>query len=331
MKILFAILVLFFTCASWARWTPQSEDTLKVRLGIAVPKYNFEIIAPNESEKVLLEPNTPSKTSLGVAYRNLGLTVAFQNPTTSEDNKNYGSSSSTDLKLRLFGKRTYEVSYQSYSGYFIRNSEDLDSAYLGSSVKIQRSDIRTQNIGFNFYWNFDEPDFSQAMAFDQSGFQTETNWGLSWLVHISRSSLTGDAPFVPAAASSKFGDLGNLTEIHRDTIATGPALGGMAVFGNYYLTGLLGVGAGYQRNNLEFQTLTDETKEGLGAYLTTRIGLGYNGEKHLFGSQILLDNVNTSMPNGELRGLDIELSLFYAYRFDSVNIPMANTVSAWLN
>lgn len=331
MKFFIGFLFFFSSLGASAQWVRQTADTLKVRVGLVVPRYNFELSSPNEDVRADFEPNSATKTALSFSYRNLGFNVYLQNPTSAEDNKNFGHTNTTDLQFRVFGKRTYELYYQNYEGYFIRNSEALDPSYAGVSNKIQRPDIRTQNIGMNFYWNLNEEDFSQAMAFDQAGFQTADNWGLSWLLHGNHSLISGDTPFIPAAAASQFGKLAALRKLQRDTLAGGMAIGGIAVYGRYYLAGLLGGGLGYQRNELEYQSSSSENNEALGVYATARGGFGYNSEKYVMGLQVFMDEVTTSLPMGHLYGKNIELTVFYSYRFSDINIPVANAISSWLD
>lgn len=209
-------------------WQRQPKDDLKIKFGIEVPRYNFEILAPENvsGSRAKFEPNTPSKTAIGFSYRNLGLNLATSNSADADSVAKYGSSSSTDLQLRLFGKRTYEFYFQEYNGYFISNSEDLDPAYKAVSSKIKRPDIKSKNFGVNFFWSLHESDFSQAVAWEQLGWQERSSWGVSWLVHLSQNSIEADAVLIPSLAKASFGNLGSLKDFHSNTLATGFGLGG---------------------------------------------------------------------------------------------------------
>ncbi|KYG64228.1 hypothetical protein AZI87_13375 [Bdellovibrio bacteriovorus] len=312
-------------------WTPQSKDTLKVKFGVAVPRYNFTILAPSGLTDAKFLPNSPSKSSLGFSYRNLGFTASVQNPVETEDKEKYGSSSAVDFQLRFFGKRTYEFFLQAYDGYYIENSAELDPSFANSSKKIFRDDIKTRNFGFNFYWNLDEENFSQAMAFDQAGFQKESDWGLSAYFHASRNSIAAKEAFIPAASASQFGSLSDLDGMQRDTAGPGIAIGGIAVYQNFYATAFVGLGLGYQRVNLEYVVKDDETSESLGSFSTGRLGLGYNGQRHSAGFQVISDAVSTTIEDGNIESSNIELMVFYSYRFEGINIPPANEVSSWFD
>ncbi|WP_172795352.1 DUF4421 family protein [Bdellovibrio bacteriovorus] len=312
-------------------WTPQSKDTLKVKLGLAVPRYNFTILAPSGLADAKFLPNSPSKTSVGFSYRNLGFTASVQNPVDEEDKENYGSSSAVDFQLRFFGKRSYEFFLQAYDGYYIENSAELDPSYANTSKKIFRDDIKTRNFGFNFYWNLNEETFSQAMAFDQAGFQKKSDWGVSAYFHASRNSIAAKDAFIPPSATSQFGSLGDLDGMQRDTAGPGVAIGGIAVYQNFYATGFIGLGVGYQRVNLEYVVKDDETSESMGTFSTGRLGFGYNGLRHSVGFQAISDAVSTTIESGNIESSNIELLVFYSYRFENVNIPPANLVSSWFD
>lgn len=334
LHILFLNLTLIFNFQASASWTKQKDDELKVQLGVVIPRYNFEIKAPKELSNSLatFEPHAPSKTAVSLSYRNLGVGLSSSNGTSPEENLNYGTSKSQDYQLRFFGKRSYEFFYQTYEGYYIKNSEDLDSSYSGRSERIQRPDIRSRNFGLNFLWSLHEKDFSQAIAFDQGGRQTGSGWGVSWLIHVSDSRITGDSEFLPSGSSTQFGVLAGIDDIHRKTVASGVGIGGIATTGSLYLTGFLGLGVGYQTLEVRIPDLqVDNTADTAGSYSTIRLGLGYNGEKHILGSQFILNNVTSSFADGEINGNSLDLSIFYAYRFSGVNIPILNPISGWLD
>lgn len=331
MRIL--LLIFFLGSQTLADWKKQSNDQLKLRTAIAVPRYTLEVQAPPENSnlKAVFEPHTPTKTSIGLAYRNIGISGSVTNATANEDDVKYGTSRSTDLNFRFFGKRTYEFFYQSYYGYFLKNSEDLDATYNSTDRKIIRSDMRSKNYGLNFYWNFNEEDFSQSLAFEQSGIAKSSGWGTSWLLHLSQSQLLADAAWIPSTASAQFGKLAGIKELKRQSLASGFAIGGIATAKGFYGSLFFAAGLGYQKALAVYEASPAEELNHMGTYFSLRSGLGYNGEKNVLGLQFLSDSVNTPIGKANISGVSIELSIFYAYRFDGVELPMANQVSSWLD
>lgn len=270
-----------------ANWSKQPEDNLKVEVGVVTPNLSFEIMAPEGLSQSLIKysPNTQSKTSLGLSYRNIGISASSANSTSEESQLNYGNSRSTDLQFRFFGKRTYELFYQTYQGYYIENSQEIDSSYGSTSLKIQRPDIVSKNYGFNFYWNLNENDFSQAIAYDQMGIQTKSAWGLSWLIHGSQSSIEGQSELVPASVAPVFlfffGQMASIAHFHRNTLATGLGIGGIASLNNFYIATMFALGFGYQEITYESLTSPPGTESITGRYISGRFGLGHNGPKNV--------------------------------------------------
>lgn len=331
-----ASLVFFLFCCSEiasAQWVKQADNALKLKLGVLVPRFNVEVDAPPETSasKLKLEPNAPTKTLLGFSYRNIGGSVSVANPVEAEKIRLYGSSSSTDLQLRFFGKRTYEFYYQTYQGYYVTNSEDVDPSYVGQSLRIQRPDIKTKNYGLNFYWSQHEKDYSQAVAWDQAGIQENSGWGLSWLVHLSQTSIEANAALVPSISKSSFGLLGSLQQLQRTALASGVGIGGITTFRRFYLSGLFALGYGYQNLGADFVSLPSKSYDQSGVYTSLRLGLGFNGEKNVVSFQILNDSVQSTIANGQVIGNTIELSLSYAYRFGDVDLPFLNKASSYLD
>lgn len=337
MKILLKVLILS-GLASQAQgqmsWVPQADDQLKVKIGAAIPKYNFQVSTPTGEgdDTAYFEPNAPGKAFINFSYRNLGITLSSVDTNSAGDTANKGSSSGVDFQFRFYGKRSYEFLYQSYKGYFLENSSALDPAYGNSSQKVLYPDLETKNYGINFNWNLDDEAFSQAVAFDQNGYQEVSDWGKSWFAHLSQSKIHNPSgSFIPTSAASRFGSLSTLNDVSRTMLAGGFAAGGIAVYKRFYISGMLSLGLGYQNAELRNFNGDSETKDDLGTYSSLKAGLGYNGLRHVVGVQVLGETVGTKVNDGEVSGSLYEYSLFYAYRFDSVSMPPLDWVSSLLD
>ena len=333
---LLLILALMINCPSlsYSSWTKQKDDELKTQIGIVVPRYNIDIQAPSNisSSKVFFEPYTPSNTQLSLAYRNLAASISKSNALNPDDVKNYGDTQSTDFQLRLFGKRTYEFFYQSYKGYNISNSSDIDPSYIDKQSKILLPNLASSNYGFNFYWNKDNEHFSQAVAFDQAGVQDDSAWGISWLLHLSQSRIdNGGQTLIPDIGAKQFGSLAGFTGLKRQVVAIGMGLGGITTWSSLYATAFLGVGFGSQNADLEFYNQTASHSSNEGSYVSFRAGLGYNNPKYCAGVQLLSDSVITKFDQGQISGNLLEVKFFYAYRFGTIDIPPLNWASSFFN
>lgn len=327
----------FLTCTTATAqeetyWEPLRPDQLTTKIGVSIPRYAIEFSAPNKS-KANFEPNANSKTFLTFGYRNLAATISTTNSETAYDQKTKGTSNGTDFQVRLYGKRTYEFFYQSYQGYFLDNSSDLDPSYVNSDRKIIYPDLKTENYGMNFFWNLDDDKFSFATAFDQAGRQLRSAYGWSILGHFSQSKFdNNDQLLIPTSAAASFGSLAKIDEVSRVTLAGGGGFGAIIVFREtFYAAGLLALGLGYQDAHFKSIDGRQESKKDVGTYTTLRMSFGYNGQKHVVGLQFLAERVGSTIGEGEIGGTLLEPSLAYSYRFDSVSLPPLDTVSSWLD
>lgn len=300
----------------------RREGELKVELGLIVPRYDFELVAPGgvSNKSARFQPFNPSRTSLSLGYRNLSAAISLPNPEPDSEERIYGRTRSTDLRFRFFGRHTYEVFYQSYRGYYLDNSGELDPAYVNRKEKLTRTDIRTSNWGGTYYYSWHEADFSQAVAFDQIVLAPKSGWGASWFTHASHSGVRASGPLIPAASASQFGLYGAFEDLERTSLAAGLALGGLYTKARFYLTSFLALGLGYQSFQANFGSLGRRRFDSGGSYSSVRLGLGYNGETHVMGAQLIGDHLATSFADGEIRGNALELKFFYAYRLQDVKI-----------
>lgn len=108
-------------------------------------------------------------------------------------------------------------------------------------------------------------------------------------------------------------------------------IGGIAVREKFYAAGLIALGAGPQWLTVTDMNNERERRELIGSYATLRAIIGYNGIKHIFGSQYIVESVNSTVRDGEISGSLQEGSLFYAYRFDNVSFPPLDWVSSWFD
>lgn len=331
---MFLLIFLFLPLNTWAaNWSKTPDDHLKVEVGVASPSYKFEIRAPENigDDRVTFAPNTLSKAYIGLGYRNIGASFGSTTPTPEESKQRLGETSAKDYQLRFLGKRTYEFTYQTYNGMYVENSSDVDPSYIGSSSRIKRPDIKAKNFGFNFFWNFHEEDYSLMVAFDQGGNQKESGWGAFGLLSYTYSDIQGDTPFVPATATVRFGELGDLKGLTRRSFVAGTGLGGILTAGGFYATTFVAFGLGHQFITADHSLTGKETDNKLSTFVSFRSGLGYNGKNNVLGLQLIVDSTNVTISKGEVNSQTFEGSLFYAYRFDNVNIPPANWVSSWLD
>lgn len=326
-------LLLIGPASSWAsNWQKAKGDHLKTELAILFPSSTVEVKGdPSLGERgAKFLPNVGSKTGVGFSYRNLGATLSLSNPQKDDVISTYGESRSTDLQFRFYGKRTYEFTYQEYSGFYLQDPSLLDPSEAGK-VALKRSDMSVRSYGFHLFWNFHEEDFSNDPAYGQSGRQVSSGWGAQALMIANHQVISADSAFVPSVAATSFGNIGTLKKIERTTLGLGGGLGGIAVYNSWYTAGLLALAFGNQSYRGEFSTLGADSGSLTGFFASVRLSLGYNGEKHVFGIQAINDGTGSQIQKGNISSSTIDSKVFYAYRWDGVDIPIFNFISSWFD
>jgi hypothetical protein len=319
-SVIWTMLFILHFCGSvvFAKWEPIKEKVLKVELGQVLNSYEFEIIANQKTtgSAAKYKPHSPTKTSLTATYGYLWATLRLVNPTNPSDDLDKGNSRSVDFQFRFLGAQSLEFVYQTYSGYYLDNSGDLDPSYSGKSQKIIRSDIATKNYGINYFHSMREEAFSIAVAFDQNGRQLESDWGYGYLASANDSIIGGDSPLVPTVVASQFGPLSDLREVNRRSLNIGAWVGGIWTKGNFYTAGFLALGFGVQDTVSEYQNSPSKRHSEGANVSSARFGLGFNGINHISGVQIFIDGVSTPIDDGKIQSATSEGKFFYAYRFE---------------
>ncbi|UXR66155.1 DUF4421 family protein [Bdellovibrio bacteriovorus] len=242
-----------------------------------------------------------------------------------------GESHATDFHLRFYGRRSYEFSYQSYDGFYLKNTDELASGLAPAGVKYQRSDIKARNLGAVMHWNLKEEDYTLAVGFAQDGRQLQSGWAYFASVAVGDNKIYADDPFVPPSAATKFERLGTLKELDRKYAGVGGALGGIWVHGPWYLTGFAAIGPSWQKVVGRFSGSDDFDESFVGFFSDAKVGGGYNGQIHVFDIQVHSDNTTTDFLGGAVDTIQLEARFTYSYRMLNVDIPILNSLSSFLD
>lgn len=322
--------------SSSSHWNADKPDVLNLKIGYLGPTLNMDVRTGSSSSDpndipIHFQPSPLSKTFLGVSYRNLGATLSFSNRQSASDTDKYGSGTALDFQVSLYGVHlTQQYFYQTYDNYYISNTSKVDPSYPENQY-IKRPDIKTQHYGANFIYNFQPERYSMAVAFDQSGRQTES--GGAWLasVGIHNHRFSSNPQLIPTIVAPKFGELATLQQgdIFQLNISGG---GGYTwVLGNdWYFSGQLLFGAGYAYQ--KFETAENYyTKSAINQAGAAMISYGYNGKNNYFFFQAGSDSYTYDLPSLKMQITSQSASLYYGHRFDEIDVPFLNKASGWLD
>lgn len=332
----FSCFCILFFCGNFAfakNWEKAPDNQLRTRLGVVIPSYSFKVqSSENElGKKLTYSPNASSSTVVGLDYRNLSFGIGSANSTESKDDYDKGTSKSFDVQLRFFGKKTFEILYQSYTGFYIEESELIGSNYQNTSLKYKLPDLKAQSLVFNWSYNFDYDDFDLAVGLNQSGRQLESGWARFLIASLNSSQISNSSSILPTAIRNNYGDFYNIREFRNTSANIGLGVGGTAVASSYYASAYFALGAGLQSIKTKSETEETTAKVLSGTYTSFRFSTGYNGIKHQLTIGLIADDFGTTILKSQINTTSLQGSLRYAYKWDGVDLPIANKISAWFD
>lgn len=308
---------------SQTRWTAPPEDSLGVRLGI-VSSVLFSDIKDSKPDgagtPIKFEPSLGSKTALTLFYSHFSLTGSMGTKVSETDSANKGSSRAEDYQFRFYYKYgTWDIFYQNYQGYYIKNSQEIDPSY-GGDIKIQRPDLRMAHTGLQYFYLLSPDDYSLGGTFDQNIRQTESGGSGFLSAFLGNHTVSANSPLVPVQVSSSYGSFANFQNGEFQNARVGAGYGYTAVLYKFYLGFLLGFSHGMQRQRF------DLISEKFDRWVTAsggniKIGFGYNGEKFFSGFQYIMDNTAIGFNEYTLGMTSGEFKFFVGSRFEGIKIP----------
>lgn len=328
MPLYLLVLTLFFSHFCFASGAVEKEgpNILNVQIGFSgnANGFDFKNSAVSGDDLLKYSTNAPGRFGLSLGYRNLGLGISESVPAGDTDKK--GDSRLESYSLRLFGKNTYNLSYQKNTGFYVNGSENA------SGVFTQKPDLQLQKISFEWIHNFYDDDFSLPAVFSYSGRQKSSGWGIVSLLQIDKSDLSNSASLVDPSQQANLPQFSQYKSFERNSASAGVGLAGVYVYENFQLAALLSLGG-----SIEEKIFTDlngnDNHDSAGSTVSKiYLNTGYNGEKNQFGATLVVNDYNTKLGTESLDQLSLDIRIFYGYRFDGVDFGHAiNTVSSWLD
>lgn len=307
-------------------------EALSLGIGIIDPSLRIDLQAEKDkdSKKLEFHPNKANHTALISQYGQLGLSLKTRNKL-SEDNKKIPLNSNTeDYQIRFFGKRSnFEISYQSYKGYYIKNYSAFDNSLNNSSSEILFPNLETKNYSLNYIYNLKPEKFNINAAFGISEDQTYS--GGSWLLGLftSHQTLRSDKALTPSFTGSNFSEFLNLKATTQTNLGMSGGYGYYYTKKKLYASFLLMLSLAYQKQSLDFDT-SKKDQEVSTIKSTVNLGFGYNSKKHKVAFNVLSNTIRTSVGSGALNSSSIDLGILYVYRWSDISIPYLESASKWV-
>lgn len=295
-------------------WSDASKRTWTLKLGFVTPSLNSEFkYEKNSPDKVIFQPSSPSKFTLGAAYGPFSASYGVPGIMSDKNKAEMGESKISDWQVRFFGDvHTFDFFYQKYTGYFIQNTSTVDPSYNGNII---RPDISNEHYGIQYFYNFHPEDVSIRAAFDQTSVQTKSGGGGLLMAAANYFKVHADSAILPATVSSQYGDFSSYKGGFFSSFKIGFGGTYTLVFANWFASGLLTVGGGPQSQVFDLGTseYRKDSKFVTGANM--KLSTGYNSKSFFTALGLFIDTQNIENENFYVANSTIEASIWAGTRF----------------
>lgn len=289
------VLFVFSGLSSVAENYTDHSDDFSLAFVIEQPGFGFEVKPDEESSKAIkYVPNLRGTTGLSGSAYGFSAAYLFQNDQTRNEQVKKGKTSYDDIRLStFFGSRKQwflSAYYVRYSGFYVENSNYVDSSVGPDDPRVQRPDLKFRNGGLSLTHIVNADEFSMSAATNFSHQQTSS--GGSWLARLDldHSTISARSALVPVSVQPDFGTDGSLERGDFNTLTLAGGYGHSFVYNNFFLSpmGMFGLGLqerSYKLNGVEESSINNSKK------FVVSLSAGYNGEKFFSGIRISLNEV----------------------------------------
>ena len=212
----FFILMALSTPALAARWKDLPEGDLTTKFGFIQSELQLNVEPQiGTAPKLEYHPAPTNLAYISLGYANFGLSASSKNPNTTIDDAKYGTSKATDFQFRFFGKKlTHEFFYQTYRGYYLKNSSDVVPVFDTSGPYLQQPDMVTEAGGLNLMYNFNPDNYNMGATFNQSARQVESGGAWVGIFSFNRHRFTNSGSFVLGTAVGQYPDFESVRSVN---------------------------------------------------------------------------------------------------------------------
>lgn len=283
---LIAIFVLLASVSRAENYSDHSEN-LGVALIVEQPGFDFLVKPEEDSDKeIMYKPNLRGTIGLSAAVFGYSVSYLFQMDQTQDDQIFKGDTSYDDIRLGTFfgSRKQWQLSayYTRYSGFYIENSNYVDSSVGPDDPRVQRPDLKFRNGGLSLLHVVHSKEFSASAPANFSHRQTSS--GGSWLVRadLDHTTFTARSAIVPSSVQSDFGVDGSLERGDFNTLSLLGGYGHAFVYNNLFFTPMAMIGLGMQQRKYKING-QEETSVKNSRKVSVSLSLGYNGERYYSG------------------------------------------------
>ncbi|MEM7646398.1 MAG: hypothetical protein AAF203_05770, partial [Pseudomonadota bacterium] len=157
MKILISTLIILGASSAFADVYSFAERDIHVSTEFQGQEYLLALRDDASGRELKFEPNLGALIIPKISYQNLwALSWAFKTPIGETEKILEGETRYTDIRFDFsFHDFTVNTYYSQYQGFYIANSDTVNSNLTDSDPRIQRPDLYSRNYGVSFTWVWD--------------------------------------------------------------------------------------------------------------------------------------------------------------------------------
>ncbi|MBC7920199.1 MAG: DUF4421 family protein [Ferruginibacter sp.] len=293
-------------------------EIASARVGVAQRYFNFNLKSKvDPGKKVFYAPNVRGTYGIGVYYRKLGLEFSVGLPAGDRENTLFGKTKSFDFQINSYGQKLgYDVSFQSYRGFYQKNPREFDTQWSVIRGYPQRADLRALNAGLNVYYIFNQSRFSYQAAFNQTERQLRSAGSPLLLGSLFHSHLRSDSTLYPVSGATPQGIA--FEDGSFNILAFAPGYVHTFVLNkDFYVSPSLFWGLALRQ---QAYRVDGRYQSGLdvGQKVNFRLAAGYYGRKTFAGINVVLDNNRMDLENVRLKTSGVNIKFFAGYRFNRI-------------
>ncbi len=277
-------------------------------------------IKDSSGNKFQFRPTPQTRMGIGIATKSFGIRLGFVLPTNTENERKYGKTNSLDFQTNIFAKKFgIDVYFLSYRGFYLDNPRSLIPNWRNTSPFPQTRGLTRSTYGGNFFYIFNNNDYSQKAAFQQIEWQKISAGSFLLGAYFNATKIAAEESFINLT------DYGVNTSLSLESVYSytgGVSIGyshNFIIYKRFILSLTAMIGGGYLNTDYKYlpNTKPNETINGLGGKFSSRMALGYSRELNYFGLFYITDTYEINLSKSEnVKFLITNFYVYYGRRFD---------------
>jgi hypothetical protein len=276
-----------------------------VEYSLSTPGNSIRI--ENETTKKGIEyvPEVGTHAGFAITKDGYSIGVSFLDPLNKEE-INLGKKRSKYFDIRFkkaYKKQVWELNYQQYSGYKLKNEDITETELLG---------IETINYGVHLnYFLADDFDARNGTGYYQN--RKKTSWSTLIGIGLSQNFLQSNQTLIPQKFESSLSEYKDLRGIRRNTLSLEYGITGQYVTSKYFVQLLVAIGANIGQTHYTGSDLKDSFKSGPSSILN--FNLGHEFKKSTIGFSAASYSLSDKQNNQIISSTTSEILVYQKFFF----------------